>query len=225
MIGTSIKKGAIALSLAFMVAAQAGAAAPAVPAVPTDPADYEFRVGRVVRLTGAVDRDSAIQVIQRLKYLDENNPGKKDITLVINSGGGDVEQGMAIYDTIRTLRSDVSTVCEGRAMSMAAVLLAAGTPGKRKALPSCHIMLHQISASNSGKMSDMMLDHHEFMKMNEALMDTVSRHTNRLKADVKKALKDDYYLNPEAAREIGVIDEVVTGRVPLPQEGARPMPL
>lgn len=221
MIGTTIKKGAMALSLAFMAVAQAGAASTPPP---TDPAEYEFRVGRVVRLTGEVSRSSAIHVIQRLKYLDENNPGKKDITLIINSGGGDVEQGMAIYDTIRNLRSDVATVCEGRAMSMAAVLLAAGAPGKRQSLPNCRIMLHQISASNSGKMSDMTLDHNEFMRLNETLMDTVSRHTDRLKPDVAKALKEDYYLSPQSAQDIGVIDMIIVPARPQPPEGRRGLP-
>lgn len=218
---STLKLAGAALSFAFF---SATALAQTAPKLPEDPGEYEFRANRVVRLSGEINRATAITVIQRLQYLDANNPDGKDITLLINSGGGDVEQGLAIYDTMRNLKSDVKTVCEGRAMSMAAVLLAAGAQGKRMSLPHCRIMLHQASAATSGKASDMVNQLGEITKMNEAMMDILSRHLDRDKADVTRAFQPDYFVNAIEAKMLGVIDSIQTpARASLPP-GARPMP-
>lgn len=206
------------------IVASHAASAPEAEEVPDDPVDYEFRIKRVVRLSGDITRASAVEVIQHLQYLDENNPDNRDITLIINSPGGEVEPGLAIYDTIRNLKSDVRTVCEGRAMSMAAVLLAAGTAGKRTSLADCSIMLHEISAGQEGKISNLAVQFKEIARLNGMMMDILSRHLNRKKEDVSSALSQDYYMNPEEARAIGVIDTIRNSpRAPLPP-GTRPMP-
>lgn len=220
MMNSKMKMSVAALSLSFMSMAQA-----ADDKTPKDPEDYEFRVERVVRLSGSLTRDSAIEIIQKMKYLDKNNPDKRDITFIINSGGGDVEQGFAIYDTMRTLKSDVKTVCEGRAQSMAAFLLSVGTPGKRFSLPNCRMMFHQISASNSGKFTQMEIQHSEFAALNERMMDGLSRHLNRDKKDITKVFVQDYFVSGDKAVELGAIDAVIPPlRAALP-EGARPLKL
>lgn len=216
--------GIAALSLALFSAAHATPKEKSEVEKITDPADYEFRVGRVVRLNDDVNEKSALEVIQKLKYLDARNPNKEDITLIINSDGGSVNQGMAIYDTMRSLKSDVKTVCEGRAYSMGAYLVAAGTPGKRYALPSCRMMFHESSSGNRGKNADMKNYQVEFDSLNDRLMDDLSRFLNRRKGDLAKAFEKDYYVDPVKARELGAIDHVLEpARQSLPA-GIRPLP-
>lgn len=223
-----------ALSLAFFFAGTAAlanepqnmgsgpsAAKKAATTTFSTPEEYELKGERTVRLDDSVNRTTAVDLIRKLRFLDAHNPDNKEIVLVINSGGGNVDQGLAILDTLRNLKSDVRTVCEGRAMSMAAILLAAGTPGKRTSLPNCRIMFHQLSAGNSGTFSEMDNNHEQFAKMNENLMGIVSRLTNRTKADVTKALKQDVYFNPDQALDFGAIDSVVSPSRPLPDAGQR----
>lgn len=215
--------GIAVLSLALFSAAQAAPKEKSETEKITDPDDYEFRVERIVRLNDDVNDKSALEVIRKLKYLDAHTPDKKDITLIINSDGGHVTQGLAIYDTMRSLKSDVRTVCEGRAYSMGAFLVAAGTPGKRYALPSCRMMFHEISAGNSGKYSDMNIYHKELGKQNDILMDDLSGFLNRRKDDLKRILAKDYYVDPAQAKELGAIDEILEPRKARRPAGTRPL--
>lgn len=217
--------GIAALSLALFSAAQAAPKEKSEAETITDPADYEFRVERIVRLNDDVNDTSALEVIRKLKYLDARNPDKKDITLIINSDGGHVTQGLAIYDTMRSLKSDVKTVCEGRAYSMGAFLVAAGTPGKRYALPNCRMMFHEMSAGNRGKNTDMKNYQVELDSLNDRMMDELSRFLNRRKGDLAKAFERDYYVDPEKAKELGAIDQILEPVArPRPPAGIRPLP-
>lgn len=217
------RAGIAIASLAFLGAASAVAKDKTDAEKITDPDDYEFRVERVVRLNDDVNDKSALEVIRKLKYLDSHNPDKKDITLIINSDGGHVTQGLAIYDTMRSLKSDVKTVCEGRAYSMGAFLVAAGATGKRYSFPSCRMMFHEISAGNSGKYSDMKIYHAELGRQNDILMDHLSSFLNRSKDDLKKILSKDYYVDPVKAKDLGAIDEVLEPSKARRPAGTRPL--
>ena len=147
----------------------------------------------------------------QLIFLEYENP-EKDITLYINSPGGYVSAGLAIYDTMQHIRPNIATICIGNSVSMAAVLLAAGSKGKRYALPNSRIMLHQPSGAAGGQSSDIQIHAREIMRTKETLAEIVAKHSGRSLEEVYKKTDRDFYLSPKEALEFGIIDEIFTPR-------------
>ena len=171
---------------------------------------------RIIFVTGAVDDLVASLVTAQLLYLESENP-TKDIAFYINSPGGIVTSGLAIYDTMQYIRPAVSTLCIGQAASMGSLLLAAGTPGMRHALPNARIMIHQPSGGFQGQATDIEIHAKEILALRSRLNEIYARHTGQKLTDIEKAMERDRFLMPEAAKEFGLIDEVVTSR-PTPEE-------
>jgi|GEM_PF-5830236 len=211
--------GATALSLVFLGSAYA---ADDKKISTQSPEEYEFKTERIVRLNEGVNEETALDVIRKLKYLDAHNPDKKDITLIVNSPGGTLTAALAIYDTMKSLKTPVKTVCEGRVYSAGAFLVAAGSPGKRFSQPNCRFMFHQPSAGNSGRLTDMMIYQEELSSLQDRYYDILSRSLNRRAEDLKKGLKQDYYIDAEKAIEFGAIDEVLKPQQIVPPVGVRP---
>ncbi|MEA1909856.1 MAG: ATP-dependent Clp endopeptidase proteolytic subunit ClpP [Patescibacteria group bacterium] len=163
---------------------------------------------RIVFLGDAIDDNVANLVIAQMLFLESEDP-KKDIHLYINSPGGSVTAGLAIYDTMQYIKCDVSTMCVGMAASMAAVLLAAGKEGKRLALPHSRVMIHQLMGGAQGQATDIDIQAKEILRIKEILNDVLSRHTGQPIDKVDKDTDRDYYMSPGEAKEYGVIDEIV----------------
>ena len=165
---------------------------------------------RIIFLGTPINDDVSNLVIAQLLFLEGEE--QKEISMYINSPGGVVSSGLAIYDTMQFIKSPVSTLCVGMAASMAAVLLAAGTAGKRFALPNARVMLHQGSAGFSGAMPDIDIQAKEIMRVREIMNQILAKHTNQ---PVDRILKDtdrDFYLSAEEAKTYGVIDEVMLNK-------------
>ena len=171
---------------------------------------------RIIFVTGAVDDLVASLVTAQLLYLESENP-TKDIAFYINSPGGVVTSGLAIYDTMQYIRPAVSTLCIGQAASMGSLLLAAGTPGMRHSLPNARIMIHQPSGGFQGQATDTEIHAKEILALRSRLNEIYAHHTGQKLTDIEKAMERDHFLMPEAAKEFGLIDEVVTSR-PTPEE-------
>ncbi len=171
---------------------------------------------RIIFVTGAVDDLVASLVTAQLLYLESENP-TKDIAFYINSPGGVVTSGLAIYDTMQYIRPAVSTLCIGQAASMGSLLLAAGTPGMRHSLPNARIMIHQPSGGFQGQATDIEIHAKEILALRSRLNEIYAHHTGQKLTDIEKAMERDRFLMPEAAKEFGLIDEVVTSR-PTPEE-------
>ncbi len=172
---------------------------------------------RIIFLTGGVDDAVASLVCAQFLFLESENPNK-DISLYINSPGGIVTSGLAIYDTMNYIRPDVSTVCVGQAASMGSMLLCAGAKGKRYALPHSRIMMHQPSGGAQGQASDIEIQAREIISLRERLNDIYVRHTGQKLSTIEEAVDRDRFMSPEEAKEFGLIDEVVTSRPPLEDE-------
>ena len=153
----------------------------------------------------------------QLLFLESENPNK-DIAFYINSPGGIVSSGLAIYDTMRYIRPDVSTVCIGQAMSMGSLLLCAGTKGKRYALPNARVMVHQPSGGAQGQAADIEIQAKEILKLRERLNEIYVDHTGQPLDVIEDALDRDRFMNPDEALEFGLIDEVVTERLSAEDE-------
>jgi ATP-dependent Clp protease protease subunit len=166
---------------------------------------------RIVFLGMPIDDQVANLVIAQLLYLEAENP-KKDIYLYINSPGGYITSGLAIYDTIQYIRPDVNTICIGMAASMAAVLLAAGTKGKRYALPHSRIMIHQPMGGVQGQAIDIKIHAEEIMRMRDMLNEILSKHTGQPKEKIEKDTDRNYFMSPQEALTYGLIDEIITSR-------------
>jgi ATP-dependent Clp protease, protease subunit len=165
---------------------------------------------RIIFLGMPITEDLANLIIAQLLFLEGEE--QKEINMYINSPGGIVSAGLAIYDTMQFIKSPVSTLCVGMAASMAAVLLAAGTPGKRYALPHARIMLHQGSAGFSGSMPDIDIQAKEIMRVREIMNRIMAEHT---KQDVNRIIKDtdrDFFLSAEEAKQYGVIDQIMINK-------------
>ena len=173
---------------------------------------------RIVFLTGPVDDEVAALVAAQLLFLESENP-TKDISFYINSPGGIVTSGLAIYDTMQYIRPAVSTLCIGQAASMGSLLLAAGAKGMRFALPHARIMVHQPSGGFQGAAADIEIHAREILALRERLNALYVRHTGQPLKDVEKAMDRDKFLSPEDALAFGLIDEVVDKR-PAPDDGA-----
>ena len=167
---------------------------------------------RIIFLIGPINDNIASLVTAQLLFLESENP-KKEIYLYINSPGGLVTAGLGIYDTIQYIKPDVSTLCIGQAASMGSLLLTAGTKGKRFSLPNSRIMVHQPSAGFQGQATDIEIHANEVLSLKKRLNEIYSKHTGKSVEDIKKALERDNFMNPENAKEFGLIDQVVEKRI------------
>lgn len=166
---------------------------------------------RIIFLGEEVNATTASLVVAQLLYLEAQDPDK-DIQLYINSPGGSVTDGMAIYDTMQYVKCDVSTICVGMAASMGAFLLSAGTPGKRIALPNAEVMIHQPSAGTKGKVTDMEIDVEHFLHIKERLNKIMAANTGKTPEEVKAASERDHWMTAEEAKEFGLIDKIITAK-------------
>ena len=162
---------------------------------------------RIIFLGTPINDEVANNIMAQLIFLEYENP-EKDITLYINSPGGYVSAGLAIYDTMQHIRPSIATICIGNSISMAAVLLAAGTKGKRYALPHSRIMLHQPSGAATGQSTDIQIHAKEIIKTRETLTEIIAKHSGRDMNEVRTKTDRDFYMSPEEALEFGVIDEI-----------------
>lgn len=166
---------------------------------------------RIVFIGTAIDENVANLVIAQLLYLEAEDPDK-DIMLYINCPGGLVTAGLAIYDTIQYIKPDVCTICVGQAASMAAVLLAAGTKGKRYALSHSRIMLHQPIGAFQGQATEVEIQAKEILRLREILNEILSKHTGQPKEKIKQDTERDFYMSAEEALEYGIIDKILITR-------------
>jgi len=163
---------------------------------------------RIIFIGGGIDDDVADLVIAQLLFLESDDP-EKDISIYVNSPGGVVTAGMAIYDTMQYIKPDVSTICIGQAASMGAVLLTAGTKGKRYALPNSRIMIHQPLGGAQGQASDIEIQAQEILRMKTMLNQLLVDHTGQPMKRIKKDTDRDFFMSSDEAKEYGLIDEVV----------------
>jgi len=166
---------------------------------------------RIIFLTGQVDDYVSSLICAQLLFLESENPSK-DISFYINSPGGIVTSGLAIYDTMQYIRPKVSTVCIGQAASMGSLLLAAGEKGMRYALPNARVMVHQPSGGTQGQATDIEIQAREILSLRARLNDIYVKHTGQDLKHIEEAMERDKFLGPEEAKDFGLIDEVVTER-------------
>ncbi len=166
---------------------------------------------RIIFLGDPIEDHVANLVIAQLLFLVAEDPDK-DINLYINSPGGVVTAGLAIYDTMQYLKCPVSTICIGQASSMGALLLAAGAKGKRFALPNARIMIHQPLGGVQGQATDIDIQAREILRMRETINEILVRHTGQSMENIRRDTDRDFFMSPEQAREYGLIDEVIVKR-------------
>ena len=164
---------------------------------------------RVVFLSGEITDEVANLVVAQLIYLESKDP-TKDISLYINSPGGSVSAGLAIYDTMRYIRCDVSTICIGMAASMGALLLSSGAKGKRYALPNSEIMIHQPLGGAQGQATEIEIHAREILRIREEMNQVLAKHTGQTVEKIAADTERDHYLTSKEAKEYGLIDEVVS---------------
>jgi len=163
---------------------------------------------RIIFLGTGIDDNVANTVIAQLLFLENHSPDK-DIKLYINSPGGSVTAGMAVYDTIQYIKSDVSTICIGMAASMAAVLLAAGAKGKRLALPNAEVMIHQVMGGMEGQASDIKIRAEHILRIKDRLNTILVKHTGKKMDEVEKDTDRDYFMTAQEAFDYGIVDKVI----------------
>jgi len=166
---------------------------------------------RIIFLTGEVNDQVSTLICAQLLFLESENPDK-DISFYINSPGGVVTAGMAMYDTMQYIKPQVSTVCIGQAASMGSLLLTAGAEGKRYSLPHARIMIHQPSGGARGQASDIEIQAREILRLRAKLNEVYVKHTGRKLADIEKAMDRDNFMSAEEAKKFGLIDHVVESR-------------
>ncbi len=174
---------------------------------------------RIIMLGTAIDDDVANIVIAQLLFLESEDPDK-DINIYVNSPGGSVTAGLAIYDTIQYVKPQVSTICIGQAASMGAVLMCAGAKGKRFALPNARIMIHQPLGGAQGQSKDMEIQVAEMLRLRKALYDILSRHSGHTYERIEKDCDRDFFMGASEAKQYGLIDEVVTQKKSAPPTAA-----
>ena len=172
---------------------------------------------RIIFLSGQVDDHMANLITAQLLFLESEGPDK-DIYLYINSPGGLVTAGLAIYDTMQYIRSDVSTLCVGQAASMGAQLLAAGAPGKRYALPNARVMIHQPLGGFQGQATDIEIHAREILKLKDRMNEMMAKHTGQPFEKISDDVERDYFLTAEEARDYGLVDEVLVSRADIKSE-------
>ena len=163
---------------------------------------------RIILLAGPVNDGLANSIIAQLLFLASKDP-KKDIQIYINSPGGSVTAGLAIYDTMQYIKPEISTVCVGLAASMGGFLLAAGQKGKRYALPNAEILLHQVAGGVTGQATEIEITAKQILKIKEKMNKILAKHTGQPLSQIEKDTDRDFYLTAEEAKEYGVIDEVI----------------
>jgi len=166
---------------------------------------------RIIFLGVPVDDQIANLVVAELLHLESEEPDR-DISIYINSPGGSVYAGLTIYDAMRFVRPDIQTICVGVAMSMGALLLAAGTKGKRMALPNAKLLIHQLSGGFEGQATDIEIQAREVISVKRRLEEIIAEHTGQPLERVSKDMERDYFMTPEEAREYGIIDRVIAHR-------------
>ncbi len=165
----------------------------------------------IIFIGSEIDDDVANLVIAQLLYLEAENP-EKEISLYINSPGGSITSGLAIYDTMQLIRSEVSTICVGQAASMAAVLLASGSHGKRYSLPNSRIILHQPFGGYKGQASDIAIQAKEILRVRDNINDILAKHTHQPKERIQADVERDFIMIPAQAKDYGLIDEIIASR-------------
>jgi len=176
---------------------------------------------RIIFVTGVIEDHMASLITAQLLFLEAENP-KKEISMYINSPGGVVTSGMAVYDTMQFVRPPVATLCMGQAASMASLLLCAGEKGMRYALPNARVMLHQPSGGFQGQASDIERHAEDIIKMKRRLNESYVHHTGQDYETVEKTLDRDYFLSAEDARTFGIVDEVISKRNPATDKAEKP---
>ncbi|MGV3667108.1 MAG: ATP-dependent Clp endopeptidase proteolytic subunit ClpP [Leptospira bouyouniensis] len=171
---------------------------------------------RIIFLGSAIDETYANVISAQLLFLEAENPDR-DIYLYINSPGGYVSSGLAIYDTMQLIKPEVRTLCIGQASSMAALLLAGGAKGKRSALPNSRIMLHQPYGGAGGQASDIEISAKEIIKIKDKLIDLYGRHTGKTSDQIRKDTERNFFMSADEAKEYGIIDNVIQERKQMPQ--------
>ncbi len=174
---------------------------------------------RIVFLGTEIHDDLANVIVAQLLFLESEDP-EKDVNLYINSPGGSVSAGLAIYDTMQYVRCPITTICIGQAASMAAVILAAGTSGRRKALPHSRIMLHQPMGGAGGQASDIEITAREILRMRGLLNEVLTKHTGQPLERIEKDTDRDFYMSADEAKKYGLIDDVVVSKKPETEGGA-----
>src|ERR671933_1935376 len=167
---------------------------------------------RIVFVGTPIDDQIANLVVAQLIHLEAEDPDK-DVVMYINSPGGQVYSGLAIYDTMQYVKCDVQTICVGIAMSMGAVLLAGGTKGKRMALPNAKILIHQVSGGFQGQATDIEIQARETISLKRRLEEILSEHTGRPTEQISKDMERDYFMTSQEALDYGIIDNVIAHRV------------
>jgi ATP-dependent Clp protease protease subunit len=166
---------------------------------------------RIIFLSGQIHDEYSNLIIAQLLFLEAEDPSA-DIHLYVNSPGGAISAGLAIYDTMQYIRPDVSTFCVGQAASMAAVLLAAGAKGKRSALPNSRVMIHQPWGGARGQASDINIQAKEILKLRDRLNEVLASHTGQAAEQIARDTERDYYMNGDEARAYGIVDQVAVHR-------------
>jgi ATP-dependent Clp protease protease subunit len=179
---------------------------------------------RIVFVTGPIEDHLASLITAQLLFLEAENP-KKEISMYINSPGGVVTSGMAIYDTMQFIRPPVATLCIGQAASMASLLLCAGEPGMRYALPNARILLHQPSGGFQGQASDIERHAEDIIRMKRRLNEVYVYHTGRDYPTIEKTLDRDFFMSAEDARTFGIVDQVITKRQPIDEKLEKLVPV
>jgi ATP-dependent Clp protease protease subunit len=172
---------------------------------------------RIIFIGTPIDDDVANLIIAQLLFLDGEDSGK-EISIYVNSPGGVVSAGLAIYDTMQYIKSPCTTICVGQAASMAAVLLTAGAKGKRYALPNSRVLIHQPMGGAQGQASDIEIHAKEILKLREELNKILSKHTGQTIKKIEKDTDRDYYMSAEEAKEYGIIDEIIETRKTEPKQ-------
>jgi ATP-dependent Clp protease, protease subunit len=172
---------------------------------------------RIIFIVGGIDDNVASLVSAQLLFLESENPNK-DISMYVNSPGGIVTSGLAIYDTMQYVRPEVSTVCIGQAASMGSLLLCAGAKGKRYCLPNARVMIHQPSGGFQGQASDIEIHAKEILSIRQRLNEIYVHHTGQDIKVIEDAMERDRFLNPEEAKEFGIIDTVASKRELAPSD-------
>jgi ATP-dependent Clp protease protease subunit len=170
---------------------------------------------RIIFIGTAIDDYVANAVVAQLLFLQMEDP-KKDINVYVNSPGGSVTAGMAIYDTMQFMRCDVVTYCVGQAASMGTILLAAGTNGKRYALPNSRIMIHQPTGGASGQTSDISIAAKEILRWRKVINEILAKHSSRSIEQIEKDSDRDFYMTPLEAKDYGIVDAVIENKAELP---------
>ncbi len=165
----------------------------------------------IIFIGSEIDDNVANSVIAQMLYLEAENK-KKEISLYINSPGGNITSGLAIYDTMQFIQTEITTICVGQAASMAAVLLAAGSSGKRYSLPNARIIIHQPFGGFKGQASDIAIQAKEILRMRENINNILTKHTLQSEEKIRSDIERDLIMTPDQAKNYGIIDEIITSR-------------